>query len=201
MISFVAHDACGIFVIDVLTCFFFVTNAAFKLGLPIIPAYHNPATKGKKLLQGVNFASGGSGIQSYTGKLYVYQSARLYLQQIMLLEHIVASCKIMHSQLMLFSQGEVVSMQDQIDNLWDVKKEIIKMIGGSATDYLFAQAAYVVVTGSNDWLLSFFNPIIPIGVSHTPTLYIDILIEKLLSQVEVRQFKIFKCVCVCVFAE
>ena len=46
-------------------------NAALKLGLPLIPAYNNPGTKGKKILQGVNFASGGSGIDSHTGKLYV----------------------------------------------------------------------------------------------------------------------------------
>ncbi|MCO5591696.1 hypothetical protein L7F22_045687 [Adiantum nelumboides] len=39
----------------------------FKLGLPLLPIHSDPATKGAKLLQGVNFASAASGIQPYTG--------------------------------------------------------------------------------------------------------------------------------------
>ncbi|KAH9299956.1 hypothetical protein KI387_011539 [Taxus chinensis] len=40
---------------------------SFKLGLPLIPIYADPNTKGENLLKGVNYASGGSGIESYSG--------------------------------------------------------------------------------------------------------------------------------------
>ncbi|EFJ34001.1 hypothetical protein SELMODRAFT_230518 [Selaginella moellendorffii] len=40
------------------------------LGLPFVPAYLDPSTKGSKLLLGVNFASSGSGILDFTGKIF-----------------------------------------------------------------------------------------------------------------------------------
>ncbi|MCO5597712.1 hypothetical protein L7F22_051793 [Adiantum nelumboides] len=40
---------------------------ALKLGLPLTPIHSDPSTKGVNLLHGVNFASAGSGIQSYVG--------------------------------------------------------------------------------------------------------------------------------------
>ncbi|MCO5562960.1 hypothetical protein L7F22_016596 [Adiantum nelumboides] len=47
---------------------------ALKLGLPLTPIHSDPSTKGMNLLHGVNFASAGSGIQSYVshelGKVY-----------------------------------------------------------------------------------------------------------------------------------
>lgn len=125
---------------------------AFKMGLPLVPAYHNPSTKGKRLLQGVNFASGGSGILPNTGKLY----------------------------------GEVESLQEQVLNLQGVKEEIREMVGASASEELFASSAFLVVTGSNDWLLSFFNPILPIRISDKTSSqrHRDSLIETLLAQLQ-----------------
>ncbi|MCO5606781.1 hypothetical protein L7F22_060971 [Adiantum nelumboides] len=41
---------------------------ALKLGLPLTPIHSDPSTKGVNLLHGVNFASAGSGIQSYVGR-------------------------------------------------------------------------------------------------------------------------------------
>jgi len=42
------------------------------LGLPsFVPVFMNPATKGKVILQGVNYASGGAGILDFTGYAFV----------------------------------------------------------------------------------------------------------------------------------
>ena len=46
-------------------------DSAMKLGLPLVPAYANRSIQGAKLLQGVNFASGASGIMGYTGIEFV----------------------------------------------------------------------------------------------------------------------------------
>ncbi|GLJ29345.1 hypothetical protein SUGI_0578740 [Cryptomeria japonica] len=42
---------------------------SFKLGLPLIPIYADPNTKGENLLKGVNYASGASGIENYSGRI------------------------------------------------------------------------------------------------------------------------------------
>ncbi|MCO5557479.1 hypothetical protein L7F22_011044 [Adiantum nelumboides] len=126
---------------------------AFKLGLPLIPAYHNPSTRGKRLLKGVNFASGGSGILPNTGKIY----------------------------------GEVESLEEQVQSLQAVKNEVTGVLGSTAAaDELFASAAFMVVTGSNDWLLSFFNPILPIRIADKTSSehHRDTLIDTLLPQIE-----------------
>lgn len=123
---------------------------AFNLGLPLIPFFAEPSTKGHRLLQGVNFASGGSGIQAYTGRFY----------------------------------GELIPMDDQIRNFQLVKQQIVEIIGAAQTDDLLANSAYYVVTGSNDWLQSYYFLLSPLRVLHTPAQYRDLLIDKLISQVE-----------------
>lgn len=46
--------------------------AAERLGIAkTIPAYLDPALKGKDLLKGINFASGGSGYDPLTAKIVV----------------------------------------------------------------------------------------------------------------------------------
>ncbi|KDP20314.1 hypothetical protein JCGZ_06939 [Jatropha curcas] len=42
-----------------------------QLGLPLIPPFSDPTTKGNKILNGVNFASGSSGILDETGSIAV----------------------------------------------------------------------------------------------------------------------------------
>ncbi|KAH8947834.1 hypothetical protein BDL97_11G064100 [Sphagnum fallax] len=44
------------------------------LGLPsFVPVFMNPATKGKVILQGVNYASGGAGILDFTGYAFIHR--------------------------------------------------------------------------------------------------------------------------------
>ncbi|KAG0560376.1 hypothetical protein KC19_10G176300 [Ceratodon purpureus] len=43
---------------------------AAELGLPLVPPFMDPETKGSKLLQGVNYASAGSGILNSTGMFF-----------------------------------------------------------------------------------------------------------------------------------
>lgn len=42
-----------------------------KLVLPFIPTFSDPSTKGRRIVRGVDFASGGSGILDSTGSLAV----------------------------------------------------------------------------------------------------------------------------------
>ena len=84
-------------------------------------------------------------------------------------------------------QGQVVSLEEQIENLQKTKEQIIGLIGKVATDELFAKSPFVVVTGSNDWLLSYFNPLLP--YIHLSSLTIeehrDKLVQKLISHIKV----------------
>lgn len=52
---------------------------AAELGLPLVPPFMDPATKGSKLLQGVNFASAGSGILNSTGMFFVSRYLHPYI--------------------------------------------------------------------------------------------------------------------------
>lgn len=45
-------------------------HLGYLLGLPLIPPYNNPNTKGPKVLLGVNYGSAASGILNETGRLY-----------------------------------------------------------------------------------------------------------------------------------
>jgi len=50
------------------------------LGLPsFVPVFMNPATKGKVILQGVNYASGGAGILDFTGYAFVSRDTRYWI--------------------------------------------------------------------------------------------------------------------------
>jgi hypothetical protein len=50
------------------------------LGLPsFVPVFMNPATKGKVILQGVNYASGGAGILDFTGYAFVSRDTIVFL--------------------------------------------------------------------------------------------------------------------------
>lgn len=52
--------------ISVLVCM-----AGQQLGIPFAPVFLDPATKGRAILRGVNYASGGSGILDFTGYNFV----------------------------------------------------------------------------------------------------------------------------------
>lgn len=123
---------------------------AFHLGLPSPPIYADPATKGAKLLQGVNFASAASGIQPYTG----------------------------------FNFGRVFSLDAQIQQFGVVKEELNGLIGVDATNKLLAKSVFYIVTGSNDWLNTYFFPASPLPGTYTLTEFRDLLVSKLLSQVQ-----------------
>lgn len=59
---------------------------AEQLGLPeYIPPFYDPSTKGSRIVHGVDFASGGSGILDVTGKVQVF---RLLLINAMLTSHL-----------------------------------------------------------------------------------------------------------------
>lgn len=41
------------------------------LGIPFVPVFLDPTAKGKAILKGVNYASGGAGILDFTGYTFV----------------------------------------------------------------------------------------------------------------------------------
>lgn len=49
----------------------FSWDTAELLGLPLVPPYLSPASKGVKILRGVNYASAAAGILDDTGRHYV----------------------------------------------------------------------------------------------------------------------------------
>ncbi|KAH7292433.1 hypothetical protein KP509_29G067800 [Ceratopteris richardii] len=80
--------------------------------------------------------------------------------------------------------GKVFSLDAQIKQFAQVKQQIIALIGSSATDELFSKSIFFVVTGSNDWLNTYFFPGSPLPKLYTKIQYRDLLINKLVSQFE-----------------
>lgn len=58
----------------------FLSHAGQLLGIPFGPVFLDPTTKGKAILRGVNYASGGSGILDFTG--YTFVSSKRHLQSL-----------------------------------------------------------------------------------------------------------------------
>ncbi|KAG6548484.1 hypothetical protein Mapa_009972 [Marchantia paleacea] len=54
----------------------------------------------------------------------------------------------------------VISFAKQVDQFKDYKKELISMVGQTQADYIISNALYVISTGTNDYILSYYvNPI------------------------------------------
>lgn len=132
------------------------------LGLrQLIPPFLHPGTQGKKILHGVNFASGGSGILDQTGSIVV--SKMKSLEIISLYNLFFANYSVLNLN---YLQSKVISLNEQISNferttLPDLKSEIEnryheddggdKLVSNELSKYLF-----IVETGGNDLLLNYF---------------------------------------------
>ncbi|KAH7292453.1 hypothetical protein KP509_29G069500 [Ceratopteris richardii] len=80
--------------------------------------------------------------------------------------------------------GEVFSLDAQISQFSNVKLQIEAMIGRNATEDLLSKSIFYVVTGSNDWLNTYFFPGSPLPHLYTTPEYRDLLIDKLLQQIK-----------------
>ena len=66
-----------------------------------------------------------------------------------------------------------------------VKEEIEALIGREATSELLSKSLFVVVSGSNDWVNTYFFPGSPLPKLYTVPQYRDLLLEKFFSQIQV----------------
>lgn len=121
-----------------------------KLGLPIIPIYADPNTKGVNLLRGVNYASGASGIENYSGRSF----------------------------------GEIIPLEDQVNNFVNTKQEIIDVLGEEGASQLISKAVFSIITANNDWLNTYLFPFSPLRVLYTVDQFRDHLINKLVLQIQ-----------------
>lgn len=80
--------------------------------------------------------------------------------------------------------GKVTSLDGQIKQFASVKEEVIQVIGDVAANDLFAKSLFYIVTGSNDWLNTYYFIGSPLPKIYTVPQYRDMLITKFLSQIE-----------------
>ncbi|KAH7287523.1 hypothetical protein KP509_32G059900 [Ceratopteris richardii] len=80
--------------------------------------------------------------------------------------------------------GKVFSIDAQIQQFAQVKQQIVALIGANATERLLYRSIFYIVSGSNDWLNTYFFPGSPLPHLYTRTQYRDVLIDKLISQVK-----------------
>ncbi|KAL9229089.1 hypothetical protein vseg_004600 [Gypsophila vaccaria] len=92
------------------------------LELSSLPTFTDPLTKGSRVLNGVNFASGGSGILDSTG-----------------------------------SKKGVISLNQQINNFVKVTIPMLKTQQKCEGTNLVGQYLFLISTGSNDFLYTFFK--------------------------------------------
>ncbi|BBH09056.1 GDSL-like Lipase/Acylhydrolase superfamily protein [Prunus dulcis] len=101
------------------------------LKLPsLIPAFADPKTRGSKIVHGVNFASGASGILDDTGSL-AYKPSRL--------EH-----------------GHVINMNQQIRNFEEITLPELETQLGCRSLQSLPNYLFVVGTGGNDYSFNYF---------------------------------------------
>ncbi|KAL9321041.1 hypothetical protein ACSQ67_012880 [Phaseolus vulgaris] len=100
-----------------------------------IPPYAN--TSGSDIMEGVNYASAASGIRPETG------SQRICIP---ILTHAT-------------TQGDIISLEEQIQNHRDIYNRVVKKLGGSnkAKKYL-SKCLYYMRTGTNDYYGNYFLP-------------------------------------------
>ncbi|KMZ65612.1 hypothetical protein ZOSMA_317G00290 [Zostera marina] len=103
------------------------------LGLrQLIPPFLHPGTQGKKILHGVNFASGGSGILDQTGS-------------------IVSKVISLNEQISNFERTTLPDLKSEIENRYHEDDGGDKLVSNELSKYLF-----IVETGGNDLLLNYF---------------------------------------------
>ncbi|KAH7513482.1 hypothetical protein FEM48_Zijuj12G0204700 [Ziziphus jujuba var. spinosa] len=103
---------------------------------------------------GVNYASGGSGILNFTGKIFV--------------------------RLLLYQKGGRINFDAQIDNFADTRQDIISSIGLPDTMQLFQTALFAIAIGSNDFIDSYSAPEVSTAVHMfvPPNVFVATLISK-----------------------
>lgn len=75
-----------------ITPFFFFCLVAAKLGIPSPPPYLSVPNNVDKLLQGVNYASGGAGILNETGLYFVISHSNTYREYHFVLLFLCSFC-------------------------------------------------------------------------------------------------------------
>jgi hypothetical protein len=143
----------------------------------------DPATKGSKLLQGVNYASAGSGILNSTGMFFVS----------------TCPCKITHPDcqkkyvgdntylLVLLYQGEIMTMWEQLEYFRDeTQPEVTKLLGKNGGSDFFRKSLYYIISGSNDLVNGYYFiiPTSPPGISITD--FIQLLVSTTSQQLKVK---------------
>ena len=83
------------------------------------------------------------------------------------------------------SKGKVFSLEMQVEQFLKVKEEIEGLIGKDATSELLSKSLFVVVTGSNDWVNTYFFPGSPLPKLYTVPQYRDLLLQTFFSHVRV----------------
>jgi hypothetical protein len=80
-------------------------------------------------------------------------------------------------------QGKVYSLEEQVEQFRGVKKELEGLIGEAETDDLLGKSVFVLVTGSNDWVNTYYFPGSPLPKLYTVEQYRDLLLENLFTHV------------------
>ncbi|KAK7332118.1 hypothetical protein VNO80_28866 [Phaseolus coccineus] len=124
-----------------------------------VPPYAN--TSGSDIM-GVNYASAAAGIRPETGSqrvLFMYHSFLICLSLSSIsfwydIEGFVFQCSRMPP-----TQGEIISLEEQIQNHRDIYNRLVKKLGGSnkAKKYL-SKCLYYMRIGTNDYYGNYFLP-------------------------------------------
>ena len=85
----------------------------------------------------------------------------------------------------LILKGKVFPLEVQVEQFMKVKEEIEGLIGKEATSELLSKSLFVLVSGSNDWVNTYFFPGSPLPKLYTVPQYRDLLLEKFFSQIQV----------------
>lgn len=174
--------------------------AASIIGLPLVPPFLDPATKGTKVLQGVNYASAGSGILNSTGEFFV--STLFWLLSLYSSHGRFTSCTyispfglffafpwVVLTTNLFLSQGQLITTSKQLEYFRDqTLPEIHELLGEEAADKLIHESVYYMISGSNDFVNGyyFYIPTSP------PEMSIDDFIQLVVDTLS-QQLKVLAC--------
>ena len=82
-------------------------------------------------------------------------------------------------------KGEIIPLEDQIQNFINTKEEIIQTIGKEGANYLLSKTIFYIITAHNDWLNTYYFQLSSLPMLYNEYEFRDNLISKLLQQVEV----------------
>lgn len=153
-----------------------------QLHLPLIPAFADPSTRGRRIIHGVNFASGASGILDDTGSLAV--TLHSFCDTLLLL--ILLTIYMVLVNIDEYMQGEVISLNQQMRNFEEVTLPELEIEMGMQTRKLLRKYLFVVGTGGNDYSFNYF--LRPFNETVSLQVFTANLTDSLSKQLEVLSF-------------